>query len=100
PLARYLEARGATIRRGATVDRATPQPGGGFVVDVDLEGEAERAVTDLLVLATTVPGLRRIVGNSPELGDAAWRARVEGLALTRPFAVWRLWLDRPLDAGR
>jgi isorenieratene synthase len=98
PLARYLEARGTTIRRGASVARARPQPGGGFVVEV--EGEAERVTTDLLVLATTVSGLRRLVGDSPELGDAAWRARVEGLALTRPFAVWRLWLDRPLDAGR
>ena len=41
-----------------------------------------------------------VVEASPDLDDAAWRASVAGLALTRPFVVWRLWLDRPTAEGR
>jgi isorenieratene synthase len=34
------------------------------------------------------------------MGDPEWRSSIEGLSLTNPFAVWRLWLDKPSSAGR
>lgn len=34
------------------------------------------------------------------LGDAAWRATLRRQSVTLPFAVWRLWLDRPVAAER
>ena len=46
------------------------------------------------------PGLQRIVADSPELGDPPWRAAIAGQSVTSPFAVWRLWLDRPCAPGR
>jgi isorenieratene synthase len=41
-----------------------------------------------------------VVAQSPDLDDPGFRRSVAGLALTHPFAVWRLWLDRPADPGR
>jgi carotenoid phi-ring synthase / carotenoid chi-ring synthase len=53
-----------------------------------------------VVIAPHVPGVQALVEASPALGDSAWRRRIDSLALTRPFAVWRLWLDRPAGPGR
>ena len=55
---------------------------------------------DLVVLALSVPGLQAVVDGSPDLDDSGFRRSVEELALTRPFAVWRLWLDRRENPGR
>jgi isorenieratene synthase len=55
---------------------------------------------DGVVLALTVPGLQEIVAASRDLDHAGWRASVAALELTRPFAVWRLWLDRPTREDR
>ena len=55
---------------------------------------------DGVVLATDVGGLRRIVAESPGLGDAHWRGQVAALRTAPPFVVQRLWLDRPVDADR
>ena len=44
--------------------------------------------------------MRRIVADSPGLGDAHWRGQVAALRTAPPFVVQRLWLDRPVDADR
>jgi carotenoid phi-ring synthase / carotenoid chi-ring synthase len=97
PLRRYLESLRVDFRLSQSVTAVEPRVDGKFRLLV--EGE-EPLVADAVVLATPVPALQRIVARSPELLDRAWRARVEGLALTSPFAVWRLWLDRPARPGR
>ena len=55
---------------------------------------------DGVVLALPVSPLKSVVDASPDLDDASWRSSIEGLALTNPFVVWRLWLDRPTADGR
>ena len=55
---------------------------------------------DLVVLATEVTGVKAIVGASRGLDDADWRRRIDSLRVTNAFAVWRLWLDRPVATGR
>jgi isorenieratene synthase len=95
PLRAYLESRGARFHTGASVTALTTVPG--LRVQCD-NGEAFEA--DGVVLATDVAGLQRIVDNSPDLGDADWRARVAGLGIAPPFVVQRLWLDRPVQADR
>jgi isorenieratene synthase len=80
PLGRYLEGHGARVRTGSTVEGVAPAPGGGLDVTAD--------------------GLRNLVAASPALGDAAWRARVDGLRTAPPFLVSRLWLDRPVAPDR
>lgn len=53
-----------------------------------------------VVLAVTVPALQSIVQRSADLDDPAWRNAIAVQRPTRPFAVWRLWLDGPVRAGR
>ncbi|WP_436605254.1 FAD-dependent oxidoreductase [Sorangium sp. So ce1036] len=97
PFERRLEALGARMRLGTEATRILPGAGGW---EVHLAGGRAPLPADAVVLAVTVPALQAIVAGSPALGDAAWRARVARLALTRPFVVWRLWLDRPTAPGR
>ena len=97
PLRDYLTARDVTFRTGTDVtalERAAP---GRFRVHTSDGGRLEAAG---VVLATDVAGLRTIVANSPDLAATAWRDRVAGLRTAPPFLVQRLWLDRPVDAGR
>ncbi|WNG47116.1 FAD-dependent oxidoreductase [Archangium minus] len=97
PLRRYLEKRHVQFRLGQSVTAVNPREDGGVRIQVE---DAEPVEADAVVLATTVPALQRIVTNSPELLDRGWREKVLGLSLTSPFAVWRLWLDRPSGPGR
>ncbi|XXT21322.1 FAD-dependent oxidoreductase [Sorangium sp. So ce429] len=97
PFARHLEALGARVLLGTEATRILPGAGGW---EVHLAGDRAPLPADVVVLAVTVPALQAIVSGSPALGDAAWRARVARLAVTHPFVVWRLWLDRPTAPGR
>jgi isorenieratene synthase len=115
PLREYLESRHARFglgRRVVTMSRAERQgdrvgaEGSGSPrwrvshEAVDESGGAEEQDADLVVLALNVSGLQALVASSPDAGDAAWRSKVESLRETRPFAVWRMWLDRPTAEGR
>lgn len=95
PLGAYLADHGVRLRTGVAVERIDSGPDG---FDVHAGGATTRA--DALVLATDVPGLRRLVAASPELGPPPWRERIAGLGSAPPFCVLRAWLDRPVDATR
>ncbi len=92
PLRRYLEGLGVRFRLGEEVTSVARREGGGLRV--------QGAEVDAVVLATSVEPLKRLIAGSPELRDSGWREKVDSLALTSPFAVWRLWLDRPAARGR
>ncbi|WP_459550259.1 FAD-dependent oxidoreductase [Nocardia sp. X0981] len=96
PLHRYLLSHGARVRTGTTVAAVRPE-GCGFRV---YEHDGGESTADAVVLATEVTGLRRIVENSPWLGDAAWRSSVRRLRSAPPFLVYRVWLDRPVARQR
>ncbi|MFC4372799.1 FAD-dependent oxidoreductase [Nocardia halotolerans] len=97
PLREYLESHGARIRTGSTVTRV--QAGGDRTFRIhDDAGSVTDA--DAVVLATDVAGLRRIVADSPDLGDAQWRSRIQALRSAPPFLVHRLWLDQPVAGHR
>lgn len=101
PFAAFLEQHGVRVLTGDVATRverlAEGSAGGRYRVATAGHGEL---AADYVVLALPVAPLRAVVAASPSLDDAAWRRRVDGLALTHPFAVWRLWLDRPLAPGR
>jgi len=112
PLRARLETLGVRFALARRVTSLAPGEGRGWRVThvPSGAGSTARAATvgagsrtertDCVVLALHVPGLQSVVRASPDLGTAAWRRDVGGLGLTRPFAVWRLWLDRPTDPGR
>jgi isorenieratene synthase len=94
PFAAWLAACGAEVRTGSAVRAVTRQASGAWHVEHD----GGRATGNWLVLALDVTALRALVDASPALG--ALQAGVRDLRVTHPFAVWRLWLDRPLAPGR
>lgn len=95
PLAERLGSRGARLRLGVAARRVERREGGYRVVADDGAHDA-----DVVVLALPVPALKRVVEASPDLADARFRRGIEGLDTTRPFAVLRLWLDRPVRPER
>ncbi|MDX1390457.1 MAG: FAD-dependent oxidoreductase, partial [Acidobacteriota bacterium] len=96
PMRDYLAGLGVDVRTGCTASRVAAGTDRRWAVVLD----GERSETDLVVLALHVSGLQEVVAESPDLDDAGFRRSVEGLALTHPFAVWRLWLDRPSKPER
>lgn len=99
PLQRYLEGKGVRFLLGRAAQRLL-RTGQGWKVELE-DGDGECG--DVVVLGVEVPALRKLVAASLDLdggGAADWRARVEELGVTLPFAVWRLLLDKPLAPGR
>lgn len=97
PLRGYLEGRGVRFRLATKVLRIDPQPANTFRVHTDSDDHSD---ADAVVLATDIAGLQRIVAASGDLGTGDWRARIARLRAAPPFAVHRLWLDRPVAAHR
>lgn len=96
PFAEYLEGLEVSIeidRAARSVERTSE---GRWRVRMDERAEE----ADGVILALPVRDLKALVDASTDLHEPQWRASIDGLHLTRPFAVWRLWLDRPTDAGR
>ena len=96
PLCDYLTERGTELRPQTTVT-GVARSGDGWRVTVEGSAELE---ADAVVLALPVPAVKEVVGRSEDLTDRAWRRQVESLEVTNPFVVWRIWLDRPVRAGR
>lgn len=94
PFARYLKARGARIETGTSVSRVERGPDGRVRVHY-AEGTVD---ADDLVLALDVAGLQAVLADSPDL-QALWPSAAS-LRTTHPFAVLRLWLDRPVRPER
>ena len=100
PLAKYLEDLGVDIRTRCavtTIEKGTNTP---WQVGIQANGGHESLAAEHVVLALNVPALQSVVAGSPDLDDIGFRNSVERLALTNPFAVWRLWLDQPANPER
>ncbi|MBX3269168.1 MAG: FAD-dependent oxidoreductase [Sandaracinaceae bacterium] len=98
PMERYLEGLGVELRLGQPVERVERLKNGSAwraeLVGAHVEGDA-------LVLAVTVPALRALFGASDALRvDAELAGAIDALDVTRPFAVWRQYLDRAAEPSR
>ena len=97
PLGEYLGTQGVKFHTGVSVSAIST----GGVKQLRVHTDDGNLIdADGVVLATDVGGLQQIVGASTGLGDADWRHRVAAMEVAPPFMVQRLWLDRPVDAGR
>jgi isorenieratene synthase len=99
PFRRYLEGLGVRFRVGTEVT-SMERSSGGWRAAVSGSDGPDAETADVAVLAVTVPGLQRILSQSAALGTEPWRSDVGSLRLTRSFAVWRMWLDRPVRPER
>lgn len=97
PLRRYLEGRDVRFRLDTSVLRIDPGATTPFRVHTDSD---ERLEADAVVLAADVAGLQQIVAASAGLASHPWRAEIAKMHTAPPFAVHRLWLDRPVGAQR
>lgn len=95
PFERYLQALGVDVRLGECAARVG-KSNHGWLVECDHAGVHAKDI----VLAVTVPALKKILQESPDLHRANWSDKISSLKVTRPFVVWRLWLDKPTQAGR
>jgi carotenoid phi-ring synthase / carotenoid chi-ring synthase len=100
PFQAHLTSLGVDVRCNTSLDKLTLDAARASRWRLDLEGDAAPLDADAVVLATTANALQGIVSRSPSLNDPAWRQQVASLQMTSPFAVWRLWLDKPTNPGR
>ncbi len=98
PFRRYLEKLGAEIELEQTVTRISRDGGERWQVHV-ADGE-EPHTADVVVLGVEVPALKKLVAASPDLHEPGFRSQIDSLDVTLPFAVWRLWLDKPPHTDR
>jgi carotenoid phi-ring synthase / carotenoid chi-ring synthase len=97
PLTRYLERHGVAFLMSTAAERIE-RDGAGW--RARLANTEEPLGADAIVLALDVPGLQGIVSQSPDLDHPTWRRQIEKLGVTLPFAVWRVFLDRPVRPDR
>lgn len=91
PLGRHLADLGVRIETGCAVSGLSVADDS---VLVESAGGQWRA--DAAVVALDPPGLRQLAAASGE----GWSKRADRVRSAPPFAVWRLWLDRPVRADR
>ncbi len=95
PLGRYLVELGVEIRTGqrvSAIDLSDPD-------SVQVRCGDDQLAASAVVLATDAATTRGLLLDTG-VGDDHWRQRVSALRMAPPFAVWRLWLDQPVDAAR
>jgi isorenieratene synthase len=115
PLREYLEARGVDFRLGRRAMALSRIAGSGGAERFEEErdprwqvsheasdgtGNAGKQEADLVVLGLNVSALKALIAGSPATGDPSWRSRIDSLLETRPFAVWRMWLNCPTAESR
>lgn len=90
PIREHMQRNGADIRMGRSVEKVTRESDGSYLID------GERF--DYLVISTDVVGTRALFQASPSLREAApdTAAMVEKLRPGQRYAVYRIWLDRPI----
>ena len=94
PLGDYLERLGVEVRTSERIEKLALDDDG-----VSVQTETARLRADTAVLATDLRTTRQLVSELPQL-DPDWRARIAETVSAPRFAVWRLWLDRPVNADR
>jgi isorenieratene synthase len=93
PFAAWLRERDVNVLNATRAERVERNAAGALLVRHS-RGVIE---ADDVVLALDVNPVKQLIAQSPAL---AALSALQALGLTRRFAVWRLWLDRPLRADR
>lgn len=98
PMERYLARHRVELRLGTSATKLERDKLGAIRVHVDA---GDPVACEGAVIATCVPALRALFAASPDLCEDTELARsIESLGTSAPFAVMRLFLDRPARADR
>jgi isorenieratene synthase len=95
PLGHYLHSLGVAVRTGTTVVGLESRSAD---VRIELAG-GETLQADAVVVATDPAAARGLIADSG-VGSQDWRDRLGRTRNAPPFAVWRWWLDRPVQPDR
>jgi isorenieratene synthase len=105
PLGRYLAALGVDVRTG--VEAGPPRSTAGRsegTLRISLSSGEELTVDGAVLAAdpatTRRLGLEADLDQADEQSIADWRRRLAEMRTAPAFAVWRLWLDRPVRHDR
>ena len=98
PLGRHLHGLGVTVRAGAAVTGLDLSASGARARVMLAGGDVLTA--DAVVLATDPRTTRELIGGGTGLPGGMWAQQVAAGRSAPRFAVWRLWLDRPVGAHR
>jgi isorenieratene synthase len=102
PLGRHLHGLGVEVRTEESVEHLTSRADG---VEVRL-GSGAILRADACVLAADPASTRQLgstcefVGGVDPSTHTQWREQLLATRTAPPFAVWRLWLDRPVGTDR
>jgi carotenoid phi-ring synthase / carotenoid chi-ring synthase len=95
PLGRYLQRLGVEVTSSQSAERLELSD-----ARVRVETSTGDLEADAVVLASDLRTTRRLVASAVGLDDETWRNRLAATRNAPRFAVWRLWLDRRVDAER
>ncbi len=99
PLVNKLEEQGVHFVPDTEVVQVKPLASG-MALEIRGRERVNHVNHDAVVLATDVSALKRLVSTSNELSDPGFCQSIDSLAVTSPFAVWRMWLDTPVARER
>jgi isorenieratene synthase len=98
PMARHLRSIGVEVRTGVAALSVARDRGDRVRVTTS---SGDTLDASGLVLAQHVLGVQALVAASPDLqADAGFVRAIDELAASPSYAMWRLFLDAPLDEGR
>jgi isorenieratene synthase len=97
PFEAWLRARGVNVLTSTAVTQVSRTGNGSLRVECETQDRPDVHESDDLVLALDLAGLQRMIAASPALENLS---NLSALRATLPFAVLRLWLDRPLRPER
>ncbi|WP_129358734.1 FAD-dependent oxidoreductase [Rothia uropygioeca] len=95
PLRDYLSGLGVQWR-GTSVESLDMKSQGARA----LMGDGTSEDYDAVVLAAGPAATRRLGTETTGIDAPQWFDRMRGIRQAPPFAVWRLWLDRPVGSNR
>jgi len=96
PVGDHLSRLGVQVRTSTPVEAIQLD---GDIATVTVRG-GERLRADAVVLAADPRAARSLAGGLDAHGGDEWRSRIAATENAPPFAVLRLWLDRPVDGSR
>lgn len=98
PVEKYLRKLNVEIKTNVEIEKIRKLSDQEWVVYQ--KGNKQKFSGQAVVLAVNVPALQKIIQKSNGLNNIEWENKIKATSVTLPFAVWRIWFDKPAKQGR